>query len=93
MKLTTEQVDKITALVMKTLKEQELIVFKADEERVLSRMREAFLTDLRAEDALDREVEEILNGHTGEIDSQRIDYRRMFNMIKGKLAREREIIL
>jgi len=52
-----------------------------------------FLTDLRAEDTLDREVEEILKGHSGEIDSQRLDYRKMFNIVKGKLARERGIIL
>jgi hypothetical protein len=93
MKLTTEQVDKITSLMLATLKEKELIVFKADEETVLNRMREVFLSDLRAEDELDREVEGILSTHTGEIDSQRIDYRRMFNMIKGKLARERGLIL
>ena len=93
MKLTTDQVDKISSLILRTLKEKELIVFKAEEKTVLDRMREVFLEDLRAEDELDREVEGILSSHTGEIDSQRIDYRRMFNMIKGKLARERGIIL
>ena len=51
------------------------------------------LKNLRDEDDLDREVEEILKSHSGSIDSQKIDYRKMFSMIKGKLARERGIVL
>lgn len=93
MKLTKEQVEKITRTVLDKLKDKDLIEFKAAEPKVLERMTEVFLTDLRAEDTLDREVEEILKGHSGEIDSQRLDYRKMFNIVKGKLARERGIIL
>ena len=93
MKLTKEQVEKILRTVLEKLKEKDLVELKAAEPKVLERMTEAFLADLRAEDALDREVEEILKGHSGEIDSQRLDYRKMFNIVKGKLARERGIIL
>ncbi|OGQ64623.1 MAG: hypothetical protein A3I81_11375 [Deltaproteobacteria bacterium RIFCSPLOWO2_02_FULL_55_12] len=78
---------------MDRLKERDLVVFKADERKVLERMVEIFLADLRAEDNLDREVEEILKSHAGAIDTQKIDYRKMFNMIKGKLARERGLVL
>jgi len=93
MKLTKEQVEKITRTVLDKLKDKDLVEFKAAEPKVLERMTEVFLVDLRAEDTLDREVEEILKGHSGEIDSQRLDYRKMFNIVKGKLARERGIIL
>jgi len=93
MKLTKEQVEKITRTVLDKLKDKDLVEFKAAEPKVLERMTEVFLADLRAEDTLDREVEEILKGHSGEIDSQRLDYRKMFNIVKGKLARERGIIL
>ncbi len=93
MRLSKEQVEKITRLVLDSLKKKGLIVFKADEEKVFSRMVEAFVEDLRAEDRLDKEVEKILESHAGTIDSERLDYRKMFNMIKGKLARERGIVL
>ncbi len=93
MRLTKEQVEKITRLVLDSLKARGLIVFKADEEKVFSRMVEVFLEDLRAEDRLDKEVEKILETHVGTIDSERLDYRKMFNMIKGKLARERGMVL
>ena len=56
-------------------------------------MHEIIMRDLKAEDDLDREVEEILKTHTGSIDNQKIDYRKMFGMIKNKLARERGMVL
>lgn len=93
MRLTKEQVERIARMIVDRLKEKELVEFKAAEQKVLEKMVEVFLADLRAEDSLDREVEEILKGHTGEIDSQRLDYRKMFNIVKGKLARERGIVI
>lgn len=80
-------------MVLEGLKEKDLIIFKADEEVVLKKIIEVFLADLRAEDALDREIEELLSSHSEAMDSERVDYRRMFNMIKGKLARERGLVI
>lgn len=93
MKLTIEQVEKITELILRDLVENKLITLKADEAVILKRMVEIVLKDLRAEDELDREVEGMIDTHSDEIDSERIDYRRMFNMVKHKLARERGITL
>lgn len=88
-----DKVEQIASLVLKGLKEKNLIVLKADEEKVLQRMQEAILTDLRAEDALDKEVEGILNAHAGAIDDEGADYRKMFRMLKNKLVKERGIII
>ncbi len=93
MKLTAEQVEKIAGLILDALKEKGLITLKIEEHKALEKMKDVIIADLRAEDSLDREVEEILKGHANAIDSQRIDYRKMFNMIKGKLARERGIVI
>lgn len=80
-------------MVLKRLKEKNLIIFKTGEDEVLERVKEAILADLRAEDALDREVEGILQSHSGELDSSGADYKKMFRMVKGKLARERDLVL
>jgi len=45
------------------------------------------LKDLKAEDELDREVEEIIKGHAKEIEAGRMDYRKMF------IVKERNIVL
>lgn len=93
MRLTKEQVDKISELVLKKLKDRELISFKTEEKKVLEKIRDTMLSDLRAEESLDREVEEILKSHSGAINAQKADYRKMFNMVKTKLARERGIVI
>lgn len=93
MRLTKEQVEKVSGLILERLKKTDLLVLKADERKVLERINDIILTDLRAEDTLDKEVEEMIRAHTGANDIQKIDYRKMFNMIKNKLARERGLTL
>lgn len=93
MRLSKEQIEKISRLILENLKKKELILFKASEDVVLERIIEIITADIKKEDELDKEVERILSQHTGEIESGRIDYRKMFNMIKHKLARERGIVL
>ncbi|OGP14819.1 MAG: hypothetical protein A2054_04395 [Deltaproteobacteria bacterium GWA2_55_10] len=85
--------EKLVRASIERLKEKELIEFKADEKKVYERMVEIFVGDLKAEDDLDKEVEALLKSHSGAMDSQRVDYRKMFSMIKNKLARERGIVL
>ncbi len=93
MRLSKEQIEKIARQVLDNLKKKGLVVFKAREAVVLERIIDIFTADIRKEDELDREVEKILSQHTGEIESGRIDYRKMFNMIKHRLARERGMVL
>ncbi len=93
MRLHTDQIEHITSSVLKGLKEKGLIVLKADEDKVLERMRRAVMDDMKAEEALDREVESILNSHMSEMDTGGVDYRKMFRMLKNKLAKERGITL
>ncbi len=93
MRLTITQIDTIAALVMKRLTDEKLIIFKAAEDVVLGRIRTAILDDIKAEEELDREVEGLLRDHSAEIESGSVDYRRIFSMIKGKLVRERDLII
>ena len=93
MRLLKEQVEKISRIILDNLKAKELIIFKAQEEAVLHRIIEIFFNDLKAEDELDKEVEEIIKGHAKEIEAGRMDYRKMFSLIKGKLVKERGIVI
>lgn len=86
-------VEKLTSFVLSRLKEKNLVVLKANEENVLKKMNEVVLENLRAEDALDREVEEMIQSHAGALDSDSIDYRKMFSMVKNKLAKEKGFVL
>ncbi len=93
MRLSKEQVEKISRIILDNLKAKGLIIFKVPEEMVLNRIIEIFLKDMKGEDELDREVEELLKRYTREIETDRMDYRKMFNLTKTKLAKERGIVL
>ena len=45
------------------------------------------------EDRLNDEVRELLKAYESQIERGQVDYQKMFQMIKRKLAKEREIIL
>lgn len=62
-------------------------------EAVAARVAEAITEDLLAEDRLDRDVEKVLAAHEAEIAQGRMDYRKLFDLTKQKLARERGMIL
>ncbi|MCK4738614.1 MAG: DUF507 family protein [Deltaproteobacteria bacterium] len=93
MRITLEQVEKISKRVLEDLSKKKLIIVKASEEDIVRKIQDVFLADLHAEEKLDKEVDEIINSHSSEIEEERIDYRKMFNMIKGKLVRERGLII
>ena len=93
MRLRREEIDYIAWRIVRKLKESGDVVFVGSEEDLVARIRAAVVGDLQVEDELNREVDEILKAHQSEILRESVDYRRMFQLIKNKLARERGLIL
>lgn len=62
-------------------------------EKVLSEAEELILHELTVEDRLNDEVRELLKSHTSEIERGRLDYRRLFDLTKQKLVKERNLVL
>ncbi len=93
MRLPVEHIKRIASLVVKNLKEKELVRFKVDEGEIRRRIEEIILQNMKEEEELDREVERILKSHAAEIEKGGADYKKMFRMVKQKLARERNFIL
>jgi len=65
----------------------------APPEKLLSVTEELILDELSVEDRLNEEVREILKSHASEIEKGRLDYRRLFDLTKQKLVKERNLIL
>jgi hypothetical protein len=79
--------------ILRRLKEAEIIDIMGPEEPVVERLKHVITENLSVEDQLNREVDDILREHLKEIQRESVDYRRMFQMIKTKLARERNIVI
>ena len=93
MRLRQEEIDYISWKILRRLKEEGVIDIMGEEEAVAERLRHALAENLAAEDQLNREVDDILRGHLKEIQRDSVDYRRMFQMVKTKLARERNLVI
>ncbi len=60
---------------------------------VLALVEELILEELMVEDRLNQEVREMLKQYDAEIEQGRLDFRRLFDLTKKKLVKDRNIIL
>jgi len=61
--------------------------------KLLSGTEELILEELTLEDRLNEEVREMLKSHASEIEKGRLDYRKLFELTKQKLVKERNLVL
>ncbi len=93
MKVSRKQIDQIAAAITEGLVAGGFARPRGERADLEAAVSDALRTDLEAEGALDREVESLLQQHADRLDAEGADYRRMFGMLKKKLARERGIVL
>jgi hypothetical protein len=65
----------------------------APPEKLLSETEGLILEELTVEDRLNEEVRELLKSHVTEIEKSRLDYRKLFELTKQKLVKERNLVL
>jgi len=62
-------------------------------EKLLSETEELLLNELAVEDRLNEEVRGLLKKYAPEIEKGHLDYRKLFDLTKQKLVKERNLIL
>lgn len=62
-------------------------------EKLVSRTEEIIEEELSVEDRLNEEVRELLKRHAYDIERGRMDYRKLFDLTKQKLVKERNVVL
>lgn len=93
MKLRKEMIDYLAHRLVDDLGEKELLDVGDEVMGVEETVSAVIMEDLQVEDLLNQEVKNLLDAMGDEIDSANINYRKMFQMVKMKLARERGLIL
>lgn len=79
--------------IIDTLLAEDLIERDIDRAKLAEEMELIITGELSVEDRLNEEVREFLRAHETEIDRGRLDYRRLFDLTKQKLVKERNLIL
>ena len=92
MKLQPLQIERLVRNIFDRLKEQQLIQFKKTEKEVFARAMELVTLDFKKEDDLVREVHSMMD----ELEKQNpggFDRRKMFPLLKQRLAKQKGIVL
>ena len=74
-----------------TFKEAVKITVPMD--KFIEKTEEIITEELTVEDKLNEEVRELLKKHTTDIERGRMDYRKLFELTKQKLVKERNLVL
>lgn len=93
MRFTDDLVRRLCAAILARWKAKGLIRLKASDDALLSRMTAEIQKDIQREAELDREAEALLEKHLGKIEGSEANSRILFQKIKERLAKERDVVL
>ena len=92
MRLTKKFVEKISKKIIDSLVKKDLIIWEGNRDKLESIINDIIIDDLMVEDHLNDEVKQLLDSRTEEYERSMMDYGRVFQLVKSKLARERGLI-
>ena len=92
MRLKKEFVEKVSKKIIESLIDEDLIIWEDKHEKLETIINKLIIDDLMVEDHLNDEVKQLLESRTGEYERSMMDYGRVFQLVKSKLARERDLI-
>jgi hypothetical protein len=93
MRLSKEMIKHIAEAISANLESKGLAEYEVPKSSIAEKIAEVITADMVAEDSLNREVEKLLAAHEAEIAQGQMDYRKVFEMTKKKLAKDRGIVL
>jgi len=79
--------------VAENLTSKQLVRITVPMDKFLAKTEEIIAEELMVEDRLNDEVKELLKKHSSDIERGRMDYRRLFELTKQKLVKERNLVL
>ncbi len=79
--------------ILGALRANDLVEFNGPDDKIRQALTDLIFEELAVEDRLNQEVREILSKYENQIDQGQVDYRKLFDMTKQKLVRERNIVL
>lgn len=93
MRLNKELILHLSETIAANLVAKQVATVSAGRPSLVAKIEEIIIADLQAEDRLNKEVEKLLSAHEAEISRGGMDYRKVFELTKQKLAKERGMVL
>jgi hypothetical protein len=93
MRIPKSWIPPMSKRIVDSLISEELIITELDRAQLTNAVEALITEELSVEDRVNEEVREVLKQYESEIDKGRLDYRKLFDLTKKKIVRERNIIL
>jgi hypothetical protein len=93
MRISKEMIKHIASSIAINLEVKNLARYDVPKDEISAKISEVITADMMAEDKLNEDVKKILAVHETEISKGHMDYRKVFELTKQKLAKERGIVL
>ena len=93
MRLPKEMIKHIADSIAENLEKKGLVEYEVPKAAIAEKISEVILANMADEDKLNKDVEKLLSAHEAEIAKENMDYRKVFELTKNKLAKERGFVL
>jgi hypothetical protein len=93
MRLPKEMIKHIADAIAANLEKKGLAEYEVPKTAIAEKIAEVITANMTAEDKLNEEVKKLLAAHEDEISKGQMDYRKVFELTKQKLAKERGFVL
>lgn len=93
MKLSKERVAHLAQILAGRLQAGGHIDMAGPPKALVEALDRAITEELQVEDRLNAEIRGLMKAYEAEIEQGRVDYQKMFTMIKAKLVRDRGLVL
>ncbi|MGB9822142.1 DUF507 family protein [Thermodesulfovibrio sp.] len=93
MRIPKSWVPYIANKIIENLLKKDMIEITVPKEQLLEEAENLILDELMVEDRLNEEVRELLKKYEAEIERDKLDYRKLFEMTKQKLVKQRNLVL
>ncbi len=93
MRLSKELIKHIADTITANLESKGLAKYDIAKDAIAVKISDIIAANMLEEDKLNKDVEKMLSAHEAEIARGQMDYRKVFELTKQKLAKERGIVL
>ena len=93
MRLSKELIQHIANAIANNLESKEMVEYEMAKTAIVEKINEMITKNMLEEDKLNKDVEKMLAAHEAEIARGNMDYRKVFELTKQKLAKDRGFVL
>ena len=93
MRLSKELIQHIATALANNLESKEMVKYETTKTAIVQKINDMITANMLEEDKLNKDVEKMLAAHEAEISRGNMDYRKVFELTKQKLAKDRGFVL